>query len=82
MHIELTDEHMEEHGGASGSYEFCTKYGMTLRCDVSKSDQFPRMTVKNIKKNLRHAKSSKITIFRADTATAMFTLAKRWSHQV
>ena len=34
MHVELTDEHMEAHGGAGGSYEFCTKCDMTLRYDV------------------------------------------------
>ena len=41
MHVELTDEHMDAHGGAGGSYEFCTKSGMTLRYDVSKNDPFP-----------------------------------------
>ena len=42
MHVESTDEHMDKHFGAGGSYEFCTKYGMTLRYDVSKSDQILR----------------------------------------
>ena len=41
MYVELTDKHMEAHGDAGGSYEFCTKSGMTLRYDVSKSDPFP-----------------------------------------
>ena len=47
MHVELMHEHMEAHGGAGGSYEFCTKYGMTLRYDVSKGDQLSRATLKN-----------------------------------
>ena len=34
IHVELTDEHMDEHDGAGGSYEFGTKSGMTLRHDV------------------------------------------------
>ena len=34
MHVELMYGHMEVHGGAGGSYEFCTKYCMTLRHDV------------------------------------------------
>ena len=49
MYVELTDKHMDTHGGAGGSYEFCTKSGMTLRYDVSKSDPLPRKTVKNVK---------------------------------
>ena len=32
--VELTDEHIEAHGGAGGSYLFCTKAGMKLRYDV------------------------------------------------
>ena len=38
MHVELTDTHMEAHGGAGDRYESCMKPGMTLRYDVSKSD--------------------------------------------
>ena len=34
MHVELINEHMEVHSGAGGSYEFCTKSGMTLLYDV------------------------------------------------
>ena len=34
MHVELTDEHMDAHGGAGGSYKFYTNSGMTLRYDV------------------------------------------------
>ena len=33
-HVELTDERMEVHGVAGGSYEFFTKSDMTLCCDV------------------------------------------------
>ena len=40
MCVELTDEYIDAHDGAGGSYEFCTKTGMTLRYDVSKSDPF------------------------------------------
>ena len=50
MNVELTDEHMEEQGGAGGSYYFCTKSSMTLRYDVSKSDPLPHETVKYAKK--------------------------------
>ena len=81
MQVELTDEHMETHGISSGSYEFCTKSGMTLFYYVSKSDPLPNITVKNIKKS-QHAKSSKITIFRAGSGPTMFTLTKHLSHQV
>ena len=34
MHVELTDEHMDAHGSAGGSYEFFTKSSMKLRYDV------------------------------------------------
>ena len=34
MNVELTDEHMEAHGGAGSSYLFCTKSSMMLRHDV------------------------------------------------
>ena len=34
MHVELTDEHMDAHGGTGSSYEFCTKHGMKLIYDV------------------------------------------------
>ena len=49
MHVELTDKHMDAHGGTGGSYEFSTMSGMALRYDVSKSDPLPRLTVKNVK---------------------------------
>ena len=49
MHVELTDEHIDAHGGAGSNYEICTKSDMTLRHDVSKSDSLLRETVKNIK---------------------------------
>ena len=41
---------MDTHGSAGGSYEFCTKSDMTLRYEVSKTDQLPRGMVKNMKK--------------------------------
>ena len=47
-----------------------------------KRDPLPGETVKNIKNKVQHAKSSKITIIRAGSGAAMFTLTKRWSHQV
>ena len=49
MPVELTDKHMDAHSGAGGSYEFCTKSDMTLRYDMSKSDQLTGITVKNVK---------------------------------
>ena len=82
MQVELTDEHIHAHGRAGGSYEFCTKHDMTLRYEVSKSDQLPVTTIKNVKKNHQHAKSSKIIIFRAGSGTTIITHAKSWSHQV
>ena len=81
MHVELTDKHMDAHGGACDSYVLYTISGMTLRYDVSKNDHFLHKTVKNIKKN-RHAKSSKMTIFRAGSRAAIIILTKRWSQQV
>ena len=50
MCVELMDEHMDEHDGAGSSYEFYAKSRMTLRYNVSKSDQLPGTTVKNAKK--------------------------------
>ena len=50
MHVELTDEHMEAHGGTGGRYECCTKHVISLRYDVSISDPLPWLTVKNIKR--------------------------------
>ena len=35
--VEVTDEHIEAHGLAGGSYNCCTKYSMTLRYDVQKA---------------------------------------------
>ena len=77
MHVELTGEHMEAHSSTGRSYLSCTKSSMMLRCDVSKSDPLPHEMVQNLKKNPRHAKSSKMTIFRAGSGVAMFTLATR-----
>ena len=73
---------MEGHGDAGGSYEFCMESGVTLRYDVSKSDPLPRSTIKNNIFFPRHAKSSKITICRANSGAVMLTLAKRWSREV
>ena len=79
---EMKDEHEEAHGSAGGSCENFTKSGMTLRHEMSKSDELPRWLVKNIKKNPWHVKSSKITIFLASSVVTMLTLAKRYSRQV
>ena len=50
MNVELTDERMDAHGGASGSYEFWTTSDVTLHHDVSKSDPLALVVVKNVKK--------------------------------
>ena len=54
---------------------------MTREID-QKSDPLLWWVVKSIKNKSQCAKSSKLTIFRAGLGTAMFALAKPWSHQV
>ena len=51
IHVELTDEHMDAHGSAGGSYAFCTISVMMLRCNVSKVIHF-RSEWSKILKNL------------------------------
>ena len=75
-HVELTDEHMDAHGGTGGSCEFFAKFGFTLRCDVQRAMHCRAQRSKTLKNPL-HAKSSKITIFRVGSCTTMLTLAKR-----
>ena len=84
MHFELTDDQMDVHGGAGGSYLFCTKPVMTLIYDVQQGiyDQFSVITVKNAKKKAHYAKLCKITIFRAGPGAAILTLAKRLPRQL
>ena len=73
-HVELTDEHMDAHGGTGGSCEFFAKFGFTLRCDVQRAMHCRAQRSKTLKK--RHVKSSKITIFRVGSGTSTFALAK------
>ena len=65
MAVELTDEHMDAHGGAGGSYDFFTKCGMTLRYDVSKSDPLPNRTIQNIKikSNMQNPQKSQFSVW-------------------
>ena len=80
MSIESTDECMEAHSRAGSSYECCTKSGMTLRCSVGKLNRFWSERSKH-KKNHQHAKSSKITNFRAGSGAVIVTFTKCWSHK-
>ena len=51
MRVELREEGMEIHGGAGVSYNFFTKSGTTLRCDVKKGVHY-RVSGQKCKKKL------------------------------